>query len=591
MQEKTVPTTGFSSGSYCDLPNVHPITIISRAKCNTFRRKFIIFITVGNLKDDARSDYLTVSPRWCTDLPSLFRTNEQTRFRHQNMNKLNLDIGGSKMKRITKTITGVVAVAAVSFGIFALSCNFNRGSANVAFAQSNTQATERSSVLPSDSLSVVQALQSNFRSISSNVLPAVVEVDVKTKTKSQSYNPFKDLPFFFGMPDEENEREYESSALGSGVIVRKTNDTVYVLTNNHVTENATSIKIKLNDEREFTGTLIGSDERIDIALISFKTNEEITVAKLGDSDEVQQGDIVLALGSPLGYFASVTQGIVSATGRDGGGIGSISDFIQTDAAINQGNSGGPLVNIYGEVVGINTWIASSSGGSQGLGFSIPINNIKTAIDQFISDGKVSYGWLGVSLLDVDQDYKDELGIGKSTNGALVAEVFIGSPAMKAGMQAGDFIIKVNGKAMKDSSQLVREVGSIQAGKEATVTVKRGGSTVDIKVNMDERNNEIASDNRKLWPGFIATPLTDEIRKSLKLESKVKGVVVSNLQAKTPAAVLRLDDGDIITAVNGTKVTSVQEFYEALNTVGKDEIWFDIYSEGHTISTGRYKLNE
>ncbi|MBQ2530305.1 MAG: PDZ domain-containing protein, partial [Treponema sp.] len=335
----------------------------------------------------------------------------------------------------------------------------------------------------------------------------------------------------------------------------------------------------------------GSDERIDIALISFKTNEEITVAKLGDSDEVQQGDIVLALGSPLGYFASVTQGIVSATGRDGGGIGSISDFIQTDAAINQGNSGGPLVNIYGEVVGINTWIASSSGGSQGLGFSIPINNIKTAIDQFISDGKVSYGWLGVSLLDVDQDYKDELGIGKSTNGALVAEVFIGSPAMKAGMQAGDFIIKVNGKAMKDSSQLVREVGSIQAGKEATVTVKRGGSTVDIKVNMDERNNEIASDNRKLWPGFIATPLTDEIRKSLKLESKVKGVVVSNLQAKTPAAVLRLDDGDIITAVNGTKVTSVQEFYEALNTVGKDEIWFDIYSEGHTISTGRYKLNE
>ena len=306
---------------------------------------------------------------------------------------------------------------------------------------------------------------------------------------------------------------------------------------------------------------------------------------------MQQGDIVLALGSPLGYFASVTQGIVSATGRDGGGIGSISDFIQTDAAINQGNSGGPLVNIYGEVIGINTWIASSSGGSQGLGFSIPINNIKTAIDQFIDDGKVSYGWLGVSLLDVDQDYREDLGVGKSTNGALVAEVFIGSPAMKAGIQAGDYIVALNGKSTKDSSQLVREVGSIQAGKEATITVRRGSNTVDLKVKMDERNDDIASDNGKLWPGFIATTLTDDIRKEMKIDSKVKGVVVSSLQAKTPAAALRLQKGDIITAVNDKKVTSVQEFYEALNTEGKTEIWFDIYSDGHTISTGKYKFSE
>ncbi|MBQ1833070.1 MAG: Do family serine endopeptidase [Treponema sp.] len=495
------------------------------------------------------------------------------------------------MKKIAKTITGVLAVAALSFGIVALSCRFSRGSANVAFAQSTTQNPENQVSIPGDSLSVVQALQTTFRSISSSVLPAVVEVDVTTKTKSQSYNPFKDLPFFFGMPDDdEDEREYESSALGSGVIVRKTGNTVYVLTNNHVTENSTKIKIKLNDEREFTGTLVGSDERIDIALVSFKTDDnDITVAKLGDSDSVQQGDIVLALGSPLGYFASVTQGIVSATGRDGGGIGSISDFIQTDAAINQGNSGGPLVNIYGEIIGINTWIASSSGGSQGLGFSIPINNIKTAIDQFISDGKVSYGWLGVSLLDVDQDYKEELGIGKNTNGALVAEVFIDSPAMKGGMQAGDFIVALNGKAMKDSSQLVREVGSIQSGKTATITVQRGNNKIDLSVKMDERNNDIASDNGKLWPGFIASPLTDEIRKEMKIDDKIKGVVVSSLQAKTPAASLRLQKGDIITAVNDKKISSVQDFYEALNTVGKTEIWFDIYSDGHTVSTGRYKL--
>ena len=211
------------------------------------------------------------------------------------------------MKTIGKTIIAVAAVAAVSVGVLALSCRANNGSANVVYAQTNPAKS-----LPEDGLEITQALQKSFRSISSQVLPAVVEVDVTTKTKTQSYNPFKDLPFFFNMPgfgDEDDTREYESSALGSGVIVRRTGDTIYVLTNNHVTENSSSIKIKLNDEREFEGTLVGSDSRIDIALVSFKSNDtSITVAALGDSDEVQQGDIVLALGSPLGYFASVTQG-------------------------------------------------------------------------------------------------------------------------------------------------------------------------------------------------------------------------------------------------------------------------------------------
>lgn len=492
------------------------------------------------------------------------------------------------MKKIAKIITAVAGGAALTFGVFSLSCRFNKGSANVAFAQSTTKSAEE--IVQTDSMSVVQSLQTTFRSISTNVLPAVVEVDVTTVTKTQGfgYNLFKEFPFLFG-DGGENQQERESSALGSGVIVRQSGDTAYVLTNNHVTENAKKIKIKLNDEREFEGTLVGSDERIDIALVSFKCKEEITVAKLGDSDLVQQGDIVLALGSPLGYFASVTQGIVSATGRDGGGIGSISDFIQTDAAINQGNSGGPLVNIFGEVIGINTWIASQSGGSQGLGFSIPINNIKTSIDQFIDKGKVSYGWLGVSLLDVEQDFKDSLGVGK-TNGALAAEVFIESPAMKAGLQAGDFIVSLNGKSMKDSSQIVREVSSIQAGKEATVTVMRGKEKIDLTVKMDERNNDIANDNSKLWPGFIPSPLTEDVRKSLKLGDKVKGVVVTNLTEKTPAASLRLSRGDIITGVNDVKISSVGEFYNALNTEGKSEIWFNIYSDGHNITTGKFQLD-
>ena len=498
------------------------------------------------------------------------------------------------MKKITKNAAMILCTAALSFGIFNLSCKENRGSANVAFAESSPGA-----VIPQDSLAVTQSLQNTFRSISSNVLPAVVEVDVIEKKKIQVYNPFQDFfknnPFFStpenDEDDSDNFREQEQSSLGSGVIVRKTGKTFYVLTNNHVAGNAYKIKIKLNDEREFDGKLVGADPRMDVALVSFESDDKsITVAKLGDSDSMHQGDIVLALGSPLGYFASVTQGIVSATGRSGGQIGSISDFIQTDAAINQGNSGGPLVNIYGEVIGINTWIASSSGGSVGLGFSIPINNIKESIDQFISDGKITYGWVGVSLMEITDEYKEQLGIDKKQTGALASQLFLESPAIKGGMKPGDFIIELNGHAVKSVDQLVREIGCIPAGKTAEVVVLRGKEKKTIKIKIDERDEKLVSDNSKLWPGFIASPLTEENRKKLKIENeKVKGIVVTGVTEKTPAAALRLQNGDIICAVNDKKVESVEDFYRELDISNKKEIWFDVYNEGHTISTGRYKF--
>ncbi len=503
------------------------------------------------------------------------------------------------MKSTAKKIFLVFSSALLVFGLIAISCNSsNKKSANVAFAENNPVVN-----LDQDSLSVTQALQNTFRGISSQVLPAVVEVDVTETTRVQTFNPFKDLPFFFGYPDEEgdedeednkNYRERQSQGLGSGVIVRAEGKKVYVLTNNHVAGKATTIKIKLTDEREFDGTLVGADERMDIALVSFDCDDisSITVAKLGNSDELQQGDIVLALGSPLGYFASVTQGIVSATGRSGTQIGSISDFIQTDAAINQGNSGGPLVNIYGEVIGINTWIASQSGGSQGLGFSIPINNIKPTIDQFISNGKVSYGWMGVSLLEISDENKKELGIDAKQHGALAVEIFLNSPAIKGGMQAGDFIIALDGRPVKSVEQLVRDVGSIPSGNTAKFTVLRGGEKVELSVKIEERTQDVASDNSKLWPGFVPSALTDSMKKQLHLDNdKVKGVVVTGLQEKSPAAALRLQNGDIITAVNDKPVSNLKEFYENLNTINNREIWFDIYSEGHTISTSRYKIEK
>src|SRR5574344_1749495 len=460
----------------------------------------------------------------------------------------------SIMKAWTKKALGIAAVAALSFGFLSFSCKANKGSANVAFAE-----TTPAVFIPADSLGVAEALQNTFRSISNGVLPAVVEVDVPETTKVKTVNPFEDLPFFFGFPNQNGDgsdngngngssddgtREYTQEGLGSGIIVRRNGKTVYVLTNNHVAGNATKIKIKLNDDREFDGKLVGADERLDIALVSFETDDKnITVATLGDSDKVQTGDICMALGSPLGYFGSVTQGIVSATGRSGSGIGSISDFIQTDAAINQGNSGGPLVNIYGEVIGINTWMASQSGGSQGLGFSIPINSLKKSIEDFISSGKITYGWLGVSLLDVKDDYKKELGVA-GKNGALASQVFLDSPGQKGGMQAGDFIIEVNGKAIKNQNELMREVGYLPAGKTAAFKVIRNGKIVELSVKIEERTDKITQDNTKLWPGFIAAPLSDEFKKELNLEDKkVKGVVVMNVLEKSPAAAMRIQNGD------------------------------------------------
>lgn len=498
------------------------------------------------------------------------------------------------MKNITPKIVCGISAAALAFAVVSFSCSKVKveGTADTVFAE-----TKPAISIPSESLKVVEALQNSFNSISEGVLPSVVEIDVTEKKTITQRNPFEGFPFwFFGNPNgtqdkKENTREYEQQGLGSGVIVRRTGDTVYVLTNNHVAGTATTITVNLNDGQKFEGKLVGADERSDIALVSFeaKKDSNIVVAALGDSDKVKVGDIVLAMGAPLGYRQSVTQGIVSATGRSGNQIGNMNDFIQTDAAINQGNSGGPLVNIYGEVIGINTWIASSSGGSQGLGFSLPINSLKKSIEDFISNGKITYGWLGVSLLDVNDDYKKELGV-EGKNGALASQIFLDSPGHKGGMQAGDFIIEVNGKAVKNQNELMREVGYLPVGKNASFKVIRKGNIVELTVKIEERTEKVTQDNSKLWPGFVAAPLTDDIKKELNLDdSKVKGVIVMNVLEKSPAAAMRIQNGDIITAVNDKKITDIREFYEALDISSKKEIWFDVYNDGHTLSTNHYKF--
>lgn len=496
------------------------------------------------------------------------------------------------MKFLTKKSAGVLAVAAaavLTFTLVVFFCTASPGSAQTAWADTGAV----SSPLPADSVAFLEGMQKAFRDISAQVLPSVVTLDV-IETRRVSTNRMEGFPwFFFRNPENDSERqneerEYQTEGLGSGVIVRKTGKTYYVLTNQHVVGSAKEISVKLHDERRFTGTLVGADERKDIALVSFESDDaSIPVARLGNSDGMQTGDIVFAVGAPLGYMSSVTQGIVSAVGRSGGPGGNINDFIQTDAAINRGNSGGPLINIYGEVIGINTWIASSTGGSQGLGFSIPVNNVRRAIDEFITGGRIRYGWLGVSLMEPSREIRTELSLGER-RGALASQVFLGSPADKAGIQPGDFVIALNQRDVRAVDQLVREVGELPAGSTAVFRILRGGRTIDLTARIEERSETVVADSSKLWPGFIPMPLTDNIRTQLKLEAGQKGIVVTNVQGKSAAGVMGLKSGDVITKVNDREVATLSDFYVRLADRSLNETWFDVIREGQPLSTMRYK---
>jgi S1-C subfamily serine protease len=309
---------------------------------------------------------------------------------------------------------------------------------------------------------------------------------------------------------------------------------------------------------------------------------------LGDSDSVRVGDWAIAVGNPLGLMSTVTMGIVSAIGRTGGPAGNINDFIQTDASINQGNSGGALVNIRGEVIGINTWIASNNGGgSVGLGFAIPINNAKRSIEDFIEKGEISYGWLGVSLIDADRDMSQALSLG-DRRGALAVQVFLDSPAHRGGLQPGDFITHLDGVEVRDRTVLTRRVGDLRAGQQAVFTVIRDGAPRELRVRIDARSEQVAADGRKLWPGVYAIPITDSIREALKLSAADQGVIVAEVQTESPAAVMGLQREDRIISLNGEAVRDLASFYRLLRENAGRELWFEVVRGGATLETLRFK---
>jgi len=438
------------------------------------------------------------------------------------------------------------------------------------------------------------ALQNTYRKVVSDVLPVVVEIDAvefQSASSPSESNPFR---FFFGPQNEDSPEgesgeadipQFRSEGLGSGIIVKREGETYYVLTNDHVAGNADEITIKLFDERVYEGVLVGSDERKDLALLSFQSEEDLAVALLGDSDDLYVGDFVLAVGNPFGFQSTVTSGIISALGRKQGPEENISDFIQTDASINQGNSGGALVNLRGEVIGVNTWITTPTGGSIGLGFSIPINNARKAIDDIISGGSPEYGWLGVSINNLSDAVAESLGL-ESAEGAFISQVFKGSPARKGGILPGDVITVIDGREIKTSDELLYVVGDTSPGTRVDFGLIRNKELMTVSVQLEKRdtNDEVSklSSSTLAWPGVVLLPMTDDIRTGLSIDDSENGVVVYDVYPKTPLQIAGLKSGDLITNINGTAVADLKDFYRLLDD--SDKIKITYIREGVTFET-------
>jgi len=424
-------------------------------------------------------------------------------------------------------------------------------------------------------LNLALSLQNAFVSAASRVLPAVVEVNVSSVVRQ----PAQD-----GQPMQPDQIR---QGLGSGVIIGQGEGLVYVLTNNHVVQGATDIQLVLYDKREYRAALIGGDPRTDLALLSFSPREAVPIAVLGDSDAIRVGEWVIAVGNPFGFESTVTAGVVSAVNRraeGGSGIADLTDYIQTDASINSGNSGGALHNLRGEVVGINTWIASGSGGSIGIGFAIPINNARAAVQDFLEYGRVIYGWLGVGLADASPlmlpGVREDLKLGSRT-GALATSVFSGSPAEDGGVRPGDFIVSLDGKGISSVQQLGESAARLRPKTRLALGVIREGKEVELELRITERPSASAPPSRA-WPGLTLLAINDTIRAQAGFPASVRGLIVLVVESESPAADMGIRPGDIITEIAGKSLESLTDFYGIINAAPKGLIVVRLNRQGREV---------
>ena len=388
------------------------------------------------------------------------------------------------------------------------------------------------------------------------VTPAVVNISVQSRSAIEDNPLFRD-PFFrrfFNIPDQAVQQERSA---GSGVIVDATSG--YVVTNYHVIKDAQQVTVTLKDMRQFVAKLVGSDPGTDIALLKIEA-KNLQALRLGDSDLLNVGDFVVAIGNPFGLGQTVTSGIVSALGRSGLDLEGYEDFIQTDASINPGNSGGALINLKGELVGINTAIIGPSGANVGIGFAVPSAMVKAVLDQIERFGEVRRGRLGASSEDITHDLARSLGL-PSTEGAIISTVESKSPAEQAGLKPGDVITAVNGRPVRRSIDLRNKIGMMPIGETVNLTILRDGKTRTTKIKI-AKPLEVPGTEAETVPQLAGATVAN-----LKAgaRGKIEGVIVTQVDANSPAWLHGLRPGDVIFGVNRKKVRSVQEFLAALQS--------------------------
>jgi serine protease Do len=430
----------------------------------------------------------------------------------------------------------------------------------------------RSSFLPSgapeiQTASAISTLDgstpASFSDLTERVKPAVVNISTTKTLKGSGQgspfgrrSPFNDYfgdDFFNRFFGDIPQRDFKQRSLGSGFII--SNDG-YIFTNNHVVENTDKILVKISDGKEYEAKIIGTDSKTDIALIKIKPDNGLPTVEIGDSDALRVGEWVIAIGNPFGLAQTVTAGIVSAKGRVIG-AGAYDNFIQTDASINPGNSGGPLFNMQGKVIGINTAIVAQG---QGIGFAIPINMAKSILADLKTKGKVTRGWLGISIQDISDDIAKSMNY-KSNAGVLVTDVFKGDPADKAGIKVGDIITEINGKPIKDSHDLLLTTASLQVGEKAKVKALRDGKEMMFQVVIAERKDHpevVLSNKTEGQFGISAQEISKEIAEQLGVSGE-GGVIITGVEEGSPADNVGLQARDIILQINKIKIKSLKDF--------------------------------
>jgi serine protease Do len=443
-------------------------------------------------------------------------------------------------------------------------------------AENSNNSQNNQNTQPPGQLKSLQDLNNAFVSLAEQTRPSVVTVFTEKTIERRVVNPFDFFGFkdFFNQPENQKQPETRKDirqGLGSGVVV---SDEGYILTNNHVIDKADKIFVRTFDDRRLEAKVVGADAKTDIAVIKID-DSKLRPLSFGNSDKIRVGEWVIAIGSPLGdnLEQTVTHGIVSAKGRSNLGLADYEDFIQTDAAINPGNSGGPLVDIEGKLIGINTAIASRTGGFQGIGFAVPSNMAKQVMNSLIKYGKVTRGWLGVTIQDINESMAEGMNL-NSTDGTIVGSVVEGSPAEKAGLKTGDVIIKLNGQNVKNTVELRNNIASTPPNTTVTLQVIREGMQKTIRIKL----GELPSDEKLAGPastkieevfGFSVANNNASYAQQFNLKSTT-GLIIVKIGPSSNAYRNGLRTGDLILQLNKQDVTSIAEFKSDLNKLKEGE---------------------